>query len=199
MMKLLLLAAVAGGFALPSMVHAQDHAFSGPRLGAEVAYEDFGAGVDGAAVAVVAGWDFDLGGNWVLGAEGRVALVGVGKDETTPTPGGQNQRAEVSIEDNWGLGVRIGHVVGPVLLFAQGGYERLHVDAVRTLGNQVCVPPTGCVISRTDFSFNEDLWSLGAGAEWAITPNLRLKGQYTHAEGDAFNRERLSIGVGWQF
>jgi outer membrane autotransporter protein len=185
---------------LASAVQAQENPFSGPRIGTEVSYEDFGSGTNGATVAALAGWDLAIGRDWVIGATGRYALVGVDGSETTTTPGGLLQTADVSIRDNWGLSARVGHVVGDtVLIFGEAGYESLRLDAIRTVRAAACVPPNGCQISREDFSFNEDLWTVGVGAEWALTENLRLRGQYTYGDSKAFDRNRLSLGIAWQF
>lgn len=191
---------LAAAVAIASAAQAQDHSFSGPRIGAEVAYEDFGSGTDGATVSALAGWDFAVGRDWVIGVGGRYALVGVDGSETSETPGGLIQTADVSIRDNWGLSARAGHVVGGrVLIFGEAGYERLRVNAVRTLRAAACVPPTGCQISREDFSFDEDLWTVGVGAEWAVTSNLRARAQYSYGDSSAFDRNRLSLGIAWQF
>jgi outer membrane immunogenic protein len=199
-MQTRLLTLLAAAATLASAVQAQEHPFSGPRIGAEVSYEDFGSGTDGATVAALAGWDFGVGNNWVIGVAGRYALVGVDGSETTQTPGGLFQTADVSIRDNWGLSARVGHVVGSkVLIFGEAGYESLRLNAVRTVRAAACVPPTGCQISREDFSFNEDLWTIGVGAEWALTENLRLRGQYSYGDSKAFDRNRLSLGIAWQF
>jgi outer membrane autotransporter protein len=196
--RFLTLLAAAG--TLASAAQAQDHPFSGPRVGFEVAYEDFGSGTNGATVSMLAGWDFALGRGWVIGGTGRFALVGVEGSETARTPGGLLQTADVSIRDNWGLSARIGHVVGSkVLIFGEAGYESLRLDAVRTVRAEFCVPPNGCQVSQEDFSFDEDLWTIGVGAEWAITDHLRLRGQYTYGESKAFDRNRLSLGIAWQF
>lgn len=186
--------------ALASAAQAQDHPFSGPRIGAEVAYEDFGSVTDGGSVAALAGWDLAVGKSWVIGATGRYALVGIDRSETSQTPAGFLQTADVSIRDNWGLAARVGHVVGgKVLIFGEAGYESLRINAIRTVRAAACVPPTTCQVSREDFSFNEDLWTLGVGAEWALTDSLRIRGQYTYGDSRAFDRNRLSLGVAWQF
>lgn len=199
-MQTRLLPLLAAAAMLASAVQAQEHPFNGPRIGADVSYEDFGSGTNGATVAALAGWDFAVGKNWVIGATGRYALVGVDGSETTETPGGLFQTADVSIRDNWGLAARVGHVVGDkVLIFGEAGYESLRLNGIRTVRAAACVPPNGCQISRVDFSFNEDLWTLGVGAEWALTENLRLRGQYTYGDSKAFDRNRLSLGIAWQF
>jgi hypothetical protein len=88
---------------------------------------------------------------------------------------------------------------GAAQRLGEAGYERLRLNAVRTIRAEVCVPPNGCQISQEDFSFNEDLCTIGVGAEWAITDHLRLRGQYTYGDSTAFGWNRLSLGVAWQF
>jgi outer membrane immunogenic protein len=186
--------------ALATPCQADDHPFAGPRAGVEVSYEDYGDGVSGEAVAVVAGWDFRLGDKLVLGLDARYTVHGVEGSETTTTPAQLLQTVDVAVEDNWGVGGRIGYAVGNnVLIFAQGGYERLGIDASRTVRAQACVPPNGCQISRTDFSFNDDMWTVGAGVEWAATENLRLRAQYTYGDSDSYDRNRVSLAAAIQF
>jgi outer membrane immunogenic protein len=179
---------------------ASDHPFSGPRAGIEVSYEDYGSGVDGETVAVVGGWDFKLGESVVLGLDARYTVHGVESSQTTTTPGQLLQTADVAIKDNWGVGGRIGYAVNDkVLVFAHGGYERFHINAFRTLRAQSCVPPSGCQISRTDFSMDDDMWTAGVGVEWAATENLRLRGQYTYGDSSSYDRNRVSLAAAFQF
>lgn len=199
-MKSKYLAAIIPAFALASPCAAQDHLFAGPRVGVEVAYEDYGKGVNGAAAAAVAGWDFRLGEKVVLGLDARYTLHGVEGSETTTTPAQRLQTVDVAIKNNWGVGGRVGYAVkNDVLIFVQGGYEHFDVDAVRTLRAQVCAPPNGCQISRTDFSFEDDMWTLGAGVEWAATDNLRLRAQYTYGDSGSYDRNRVSLAAALQF
>jgi opacity protein-like surface antigen len=116
-------------------------------------------------------------------------------------PNGQIQDVDVAIENQIGVNARIGYLVSNnVMLFGEGGYERFDVAANRTLRAQVCAPPTNnCVISRTDFSFDEDMWTVGAGAELAIDDNLRLRGTYTYGDGDGYNRNRFALTAALQF
>lgn len=186
--------------ALAAPCHANDHPFSGPRAGIEVSYEDYGSGADGEAVAIVAGWDFKVSDAVVLGLDARYTVHGVKGSETSTTPGQLVQTVDLAIKDNWGVGGRIGYAVSKdVLLFAQAGYERFDIDAVRTLRAQVCAPPNGCLISRTDFSFDDDMWTVGIGAEWAATKNLRLRGQYTYGDSSSYDRNRFSLAAAVQF
>lgn len=199
-MRMTFFAMMIPACALTAPCAANDHPFAGPRAGVEVAYEDYGAGADGEAFAVVAGWDFRLGTTVVAGIDARYTVHGVDGSETTTTPQQQLQTVDVSIEDNWGIAGRLGVAASDkLLIFVQGGYERLGIDAVRTVRAQACVPPNGCQISRTDFSFDDDMWTLGAGVEWAATENIRLRAQYTYGESDSYDRNRLSLAAAFQF
>jgi opacity protein-like surface antigen len=199
-MRTLYLAIMIPVCALATPCLADDHPFAGPRAGVEVAYEDYGDGVSGEAVAAVAGWDFRLGQKLVLGLEARYTLHGVKGSETTTTPAQLLQTIDVGIKNNWGVGGRLGYAVSDrVLAFVQGGYEHLNINAVRTVRAQACAPPSGCQISRTDFSFGDDMWTAGAGLEWAATRNLRLRAQYSYGDSDSYNRNRVSLSAAFQF
>jgi hypothetical protein len=58
---------------------------------------------------------------------------------------------------------------GHSVRFGEAGYESLRLNGIRTVRAAACVPPNGCQISRVDCSFKEDLWTIGVGAEWALT------------------------------
>lgn len=199
-MKKIVVSALIPACVLAAPCSASDHPFAGPRAGVEVSYEDYGSGASGEAAAVVAGWDFRLGESVVLGLDARYTVHAVNGSETTTTPAQLVQTVDLSIEDNWGIGGRIGYAASDnVLLFAHGGYEHLGIDAVRTVRAQACVPPNGCQISRTDFSFDDDMWTIGAGVEWAATQNLRLRGQYTYGDSSSYDRHRIGLAAAYQF
>lgn len=199
-MRTTYLAVMIPACALAAPCEASDHRFDGPRVGVEVSHEDYGSGASGEAAAVVAGWDFRLGERLVLGLDARYTVHGVDGSETTTTLTQQVQTVDISVEDNWGIGGRIGYAVSDkFLIFAHGGYEHLGIDAVRTVRAQACVPPNGCQISRTEFAFDDDMWTVGAGVEWAATENVRLRAQYTYGDGSSYNRDRFSLAAAFQF
>ena len=180
---------------------AQAEPFQGPHVGLEVASESYDPTPEGEAVyALAAGWDVAFARGWVVGAGVRYTLDGVSASETTLTPGGLLQTADISIENQWALTGRVGRVFGDtVLVFAEGGYERFDVDAQRTVRAQVCAPPSGCVVTRGDFSFEEELWTIGAGVEWAATDHVRLRGVYSYGDSEALERNRFSLAAAYQF
>lgn len=181
------------------LAHAEP--FQGPHVGVELASESYDPAPEGEVVyALTAGWDARIAPQWVVGAGLRYTIDGVSASETSQTPGGALQTTDVSIENQWGVSARVGRVLGDrVLVFAEGGYERFDVDARRTLRAAVCAPPNGCVISRGDFSFEEELWTVGAGVEWALTDHLRLRGAYAYGDSEALERNRFSLAAAYQF
>lgn len=172
--------------------------FSGPSFGLEAAYEDYD-GAEGETFAVTAGWDFAVNPDWVVGAGVRFTIDGV-EDSQRQVLGDNIATTRIAIEDQWGLTARAGRVFGDrLLVFGEVGYEQLHTNAVRELRAQVCAPPSGCLISSLDGSFDEEIVTLGVGAEWAVTDQWRLRGTYTYGDSDAFERSRLALGAAFQF
>lgn len=56
-----------------------------------------------------------------------------------------------------------------------------------------------CTPTVQDFSFDEDLWTIGAGVEVALSEQFTLRGAYTYADGDAYHRHGLTAGLALQF
>lgn len=172
--------------------------FSGPYVAIEAAHEDYEA-VDGESLALTAGWDVEVAPAWVAGASVRATVDGVA-DTRIQAVGMNTATTETSLEDQWSVNARVGRVFGDrVLVFGQLGYEQFHYNAVRELRAPVCVPPNGCLISRLDGSFDEEMVTYGAGIEWAATDNWRLRGTYTFGDGDAFEQKRFALTAAFQF
>lgn len=187
-------AAALGSLAAPA--YAQH--FAGPSIGIEAGYEDYD-GAEGETLNLVGGWDFALPSKWVIGAGARVAVDGV-EDGQTQKLGINTSRTRVAIEDQWGVTARAGRTIGErTLVFAEIGHEWFHVNAVRELRAPVCAPPSGCLISRLDGSFDETMFTVGAGAEWAVAYNWRLRGAYTYGDSNAFERNRFSLAAAYKF
>jgi opacity protein-like surface antigen len=197
-MKSIVLAGAAAALCSFAATQAQAQIFEGPSVGVEAGYEDYD-GAEGETIALHAGWDFSAAPNWIVGASLRATLDGVA-DGQTEALGVNIATTRVAIEDQWSLAARAGHVFdNAVLVFGEVGYEQFHVNAVRDLRAQVCAPPSGCLISRLDGSFDEDMVTYAAGAEWAITDNWRLRGTYTYGDSDAFERNRFGVSAHFQF
>lgn len=193
-MKYVVMAAALAALAAPAVAQP----FAGPWVGVEAALEDYGPH-QGEAFAVVAGFDLAISERWAAGVGGRWTTAGV--TETERVRRGQNtSTTRVSLEDQWGVTARVGRRFGErFFVFAEAGYERFHVNAVRELRADFCVPPNGCLISRLDGSFDEEMPTVGLGAEWALTEQASFRAAYAYGDSDAFERNRFSLSAGWRF
>jgi outer membrane immunogenic protein len=189
---------VLGGVAVTGPACAES--FSGPYVGVDGAYEDYGSTPGkGMTLGVFAGWDFRLGDRFVVGPEVRYTAVGQ-KGTLTQTTTTAIATARTELENQVGLSARGGYLVtGSVLLYGQVGHEWFRVEAKRTVRAPVCAPPTSCVISVQDFSFNETMWTFGGGAEWSIGERYRLRAGYSYGDSEAYGRHRFTVGFSVQY
>ncbi|MCT2399852.1 porin family protein [Novosphingobium mangrovi (ex Huang et al. 2023)] len=171
--------------------------FDGPYLGVEVGYERLSDDLDGGVYGLFAGWDVPVSANWVIGIEGRLAAPDTSFRLTRETGAG-TAVSSVDVNSQYGIGARIGYLVGKnTLLYGHAGYERFDVDS--TIVTTPTPPCVQCNPTLADFSFDEDMVTLGAGIEHAVTDRVRTRIVYTYGDGDAFERNRVSLGVAYQF
>lgn len=172
--------------------------FAGPSVGIELATEDLES-YRGTTTTLVAGWDFAVATDWRLGAGLRWTVTDI-EERRSETLGINVQDVSVAIENRRGITARLGRALGDQwLVYAELGYEKYDVDALRVLRARVCAPPTDCVISRLDGSFDESMTSVGLGVEWAATEGLRLRAAFNRGNSDAFDRNRFSVAAAWEF
>ena len=187
-------AAILSFAALPALAQS----FTGPSIGIELATDDLGS-TDGTTATVVAGWDLAVAPDWRVGASLRWTVADI-EESRTEAVGTNFQDISVSIENRRGVTTRMGRTLDDRwMVYAELGFEQYDVDARRVLRAPACVPPTACVISRLDASFDESMTSLGVGVEWAVTDQARLRASVSRGESDAFDRNRLSVSAAWQF
>lgn len=172
--------------------------FSGPSIGIEYATEEFES-YDDTATTLVADWDFAVSSEWRVGLGLRWNVADI-EERRSETLGANIQDISVAFDNRRGLNLRLGRVIGERwMAYAEVGHEQYDVDALRVLRAPVCVPPTDCVISRLDASFDESMTSAGVGVEWAATDRLRLRAAYNRGESDAFDRNRIAVAMAWAF
>ncbi|WP_338445362.1 outer membrane beta-barrel protein [Pelagerythrobacter marensis] len=178
--------------AAPAMAQSTgDSTFTGPRIGVTGGYDVTGAGssvdddtnddndqsIDGFAYGVTAGYDFDIGGA-VLGIEGEYT------DSTAKTEfdDGDFQGfgfGSVDAGRDLYVGARIGAKVAPdALLYAKGGYTNAKLNILSNDGE-----------TETDRDFKLDGWRIGAGAEYAISPNTFVNLEYRYSNYEDANIE----------
>jgi len=212
---LLLATGSLAAFAVPAA--AQDSTFTGPRVEALVGYDsnrpgsttdldnaaDIDQSIDGVAYGIGAGYDFDMG-NAVIGVEGEYMRSEAQSDFNTT--GFNTAVGNIDAGRDLYVGARAGMKVGPrSLLYVKGGYTNAKYNVLAT---------DNVTDTRTDL--NLDGWRAGAGAEFAISPNLYVKGEYRYSqyqegeveapsglESDRFDvdvdRHQFVVGVGARF
>lgn len=144
---------------LPSAAQAQEESRVHPFIGAQIGHHDLGLPSDlifppnitlddnGMIYGVYAGADFDIGGNFVLGAEGNFNL------------------GNGAIDSEYGAAARFGYrTQGGTTVYGRIGYQWVDIDVIALTGD----PSAG--ISDTD----DDLL-VGVGADIALgKAHLRL-------------------------
>lgn len=213
-LTVLLAAVSAAAVAAPAMAQ-DDRTFTGPRVEALVGYDivkpgstvdiDNNDAVDQSikdpTYGVGAGFDFDFGG-LVAGVEGEYLWPEARTNyNTTGFTGFGVSNVEAGRELY--AGVRAGVKVGSnALLYAKGGYTNASFDVLASDN-----------VTDTLTNAKLDGWRVGAGAEYAITRNLFVKGEYRYSnyakgefeapsglESDRFDvdldRHQFMVGVG---
>jgi outer membrane immunogenic protein len=171
--------------------------FSGPYVGVEAGYETFPEDIDGGIYGAYAGWDVAITDNWVIGLEGRIAEPGASFRLSRDTGTG-TAVSKVDLDSQYGISARLGRVFAEnTLVFAQIGYEQFDVDASITTTPKP--PCTQCAPTINDFSFEEEMPTIGAGVERALSEKIRARVVYTYGDGDAYERNRFSVGLAYRF
>ncbi|QMW22405.1 outer membrane protein [Sandaracinobacteroides saxicola] len=164
--------------------------FNGPYVGATLGWQqdrlnlsvtDGGvtqsasATADGLGFGGSLGYDFKLDDSIVLGLEASIGGT-TGKLTDGAAPG-------VSIKAGRTLGVtgRLGFLAAPeTLVYAKGGYVNGRFS-FRDSGDNV--------------STNKDGWTLGAGVEQSLTPNISARLEYAYSKFGRFGESGADIGL----
>jgi len=214
----LLVAGSAIAMAAPAMAQ-ENPTFTGPRVEALVGYDinkpgssqdidnadDLDQSMEGASYGVGIGYDFAMGGA-LIGIEGEYMGSTAETDYDTAafeTFGVGN----VEAGDDLYVGLRAGILATPqTLLYVKGGYTNASYNILTSNGT-----------NNTDNDIDLDGWRIGAGAEYALSPNLFVKGEYRYskysegeveygdggAETDRFDvdmdRHQVMLGLGYRF
>jgi outer membrane immunogenic protein len=123
------------------------------------------------------GCDYQVGG-WVVGVEGQAAWAGLFGDSPDLFSGSPPTTTVHSRVDALGaLTARFGYAWGPILLFGKGGVALTH-DSYWLTDPSVSLPD-GILGSADEARWG---WTIGAGLEWAFTPNWSLKFEYGYLD-----------------
>ena len=173
-----------------------------PGTGPTKFFDMFGPTPDFAldASSKISGWGsgFQLGynyqvGHFVIGAEGSFGWTDIKNNFPCFSFGNQT----CSSNDEWiaSLTGRIGPVIGPALLYVDGGpaWTRNTITNVATTG--ACVPTGGAIVCSApgDLFVGSGImpgWTVGGGVEYRFSPNWSLFLEY-----DYFNFGEHPIGL----
>lgn len=190
------LAVSAATIAAIALGAARAESFHGPYAGAAASYESFSGELSGAAFKAYAGWNIPLGKDWVLAPEVSLAASTAEASETRETAT-FTETTRVSIGRQLGAELRLGRRLSEeALVYAAGGWQRLAVDARATRRPRPC---NACTPTQSEIGFDEDVWTIGAGVELALSRRVTLRGAYALADGDAYPRHGLTAGLALQF
>jgi outer membrane immunogenic protein len=159
-----------------------------PVLGVDFARHDISGGLAGGQV----GCDFQSGA-FVFGIEGSGSWADLSGDSLDLVGVGLRARSQVDF-----LGTvtgRIGYAFDRTLLYVKGGGavadDRYRATCVDLVG--ACFG-TGLAVGDTFARADETRWGwlVGAGIEWAFTPNWSAKIEYNYMD---FGRERVTFST----
>ncbi|TVV69835.1 outer membrane protein [Sphingomonas solaris] len=189
-MKSVIAAAVlAAGIASPAL--AQDAGHPTFRLEAHGGWDRvqaLGDHKDGVLYGIGGGVDVPLGTNVFVGLDANVEDSSAKYCESSVFTVGD--RACVKTGRDLSVGGRIGTTLaGGAKIYALGAYTNARLKVSYTLAG-----------TRDSESANGDGWRVGAGAQFPLSENLFVKGEYRYSnyEGD-FSRHQVLGGVGINF
>lgn len=170
--------------------------FNGFYVGGDFGYESSGrTNKDGWTFGGLAGFNLKATDRIVVGGEVRLADSTI-KEQLRRETATDVTVADTSIGRSIGLAARLGYIVGErTMVYGRVGWEDTRLNAVST---RTPKPPTtnpNAVV--TDFSFNDDTLTLGAGVEHFVTDTVSLRLGYDWAEN--FDRHQVRLGVAFNF
>lgn len=201
MRKLMLAALATSAIAAAAPATAQTaQPFTGLRIEGLIGYDSLNdrqgqdrSSSDGVLYGAAIGYDIPAG-PVVLGAEGEIS----GSSSDTRSNGIRVPGDEFRLGAGRDLyaGARVGYVISPVALgYLKAGYTNAKFDARYTTAGVTTVN-----------SQEVGGYRLGAGLEYAISPNTFVKGEYRYSHYDEMdgvginpNRHQLMAGLGLRF
>ncbi|WP_312017683.1 outer membrane beta-barrel protein [Bradyrhizobium sp. CIR18] len=188
-----------------------------PPFAGQVAPSPHDFSMSGVTGGLQAGYNWQLGGKWLVGVEGDLSassLRGSGRETTPilPPAFAQTISAEQKI-DWWGsIRGRLGALVTPnVLLYGTGGFA---FGRVATFDDYIANGPGGafsvsvggtsfsCTIGSTCFTGTDSRiqagWTVGGGGEWRFAPRWSFKAEYLYVDlgKSSVTATALATGIG---
>ncbi|MEO1967511.1 MAG: porin family protein [Sphingomonadaceae bacterium] len=180
---LIALATVAAT-ATPAMAQANREPFTGARIGVEAGYDHLRSGssvdndtsrdlkqsIDGVTYGATIGYDAAVTPKVRIGAEASLADSSASWDNNNGVPNTFNL-GHVQADRDIYVGGRVGYVTSPkTMLYVKGGYTNTRFGLEGTDGT----------VSATQH-LDADGYRLGAGIEYAVTPNAYIGAEYRYS------------------
>lgn len=141
----------------------------------------------GFLVTPYVGYQWSLASGWLAGVEGDFGYAT--NSATTGVPGVSSAPGDtVSVKEDWNgsLRARLGYAVAPnVVVYGTTGLALQHLEASVTCSSATPFPcgRFGAVTAMTATSAPTLAgWTIGAGVEYALTGNLRLRAEYRYSD-----------------
>ena len=168
------------------------------NIGFPYAFSQANAEIDGFTFGGHLGHNLAIAPNWVLGVEGALNYSGLEGDDNFAN----TDNNEFAADWEGSLTAHVGAVISPkAMIYVLGGYSWLSGDS------NITNAPTESV-SQTYGG-----WKYGAGVEFACTPNMNVRLQYSHTDYDAEDLvfpvngyhmetgpsvDEVSVGLSWR-
>jgi len=165
-----------------------DSLHSNDKVGAD----NSGCYSSGFLVSAYVGYEWTFASRWLAGIEGDFGYAT--NKATTGVPGVSSAPGDsVSVKEDWngGIRARVGYAVAPnTIVYGTAGLALQHISATVTCSSAAPFPcgRFGPVTAMT--ATNAPVLAggtVGVGVEYAITGNLRLRGEYRFSDYPSFN------------
>lgn len=193
------IAALAGALMLSSAAYADDVNWSGLYLGIHAghAWSDFDASLVHPFPAVPGGVMSDGGsmsadswlggghiggniqsGNFVYGIEADVSRADMSASEDFRMDFDTDWATRIKLDTFGTVRGRIGYTTGPMMIYATAGFawgqSQMDIDTISITGP--------VVMSQLSKSKTHLGWTAGLGAEWALGPNISVRGEWLYTD-----------------
>jgi outer membrane immunogenic protein len=142
----------------------------------------------GAVGGLTAGCNYQFAPNWVAGLEGDYSWTDLRSSARLLPPGSNLHTFEVREKAFATVRARLGYAVDRWLLFVTGGAAWAQVDISDTN-----IPTGGTAFQSAGTTYTG--WTVGGGAEYALTNNWLIKAEYLYADLGT-NRVQLRTSLG---
>ena len=144
------------------------------------------ANPNGAKLGGYLGCNWQLGGRWVIGADGDLEWANMRGTTTFPNTGPPSDFYDTHIDDQSSIRGRIGYLLEPrLIVYATGG------AAFASVKEHDVLAATGAF---TDNSATRTGWTLGAGLDYALTNRWIGRIEYRYANFGTFSYNTAVFG-----